>query len=305
MKVACIGELVVDFIATQPAGSIAEAVDFQKCAGGSPANVAAGLHAQGFDALLVSKIGSDAMGRFLKSAVAKAGLNQELVISDPKIPTRCVFLAHDSSGKRSIAIANRRSADQFLEITDLKISLLENVDLLHIGGTTMLGDITSATTFQLVHQVKQRGGLISFDPNINLQRVSDAAKARVVRLLPLVDVLKTNEDEWQIIQQMIFNAGYQQPRITLCTKGQAGASILFESKTIEIAAADCKVVDVTGAGDAFFAGFLGHMFSQTASLSQVSQSLLEESGIVASLCAANIISKMGGPLSQQAQSSVA
>ena len=298
MKVACIGELVVDFIATQPADSIAEAHDFQKCAGGSPANVAASLHHQGFDVQLLSKVGPDAFGHFLKDALEKAGMNREFIVTDAKMPTRCVFLAHDLGGKRSIAIANRRSADQFLGTADLKGFSPGDINLLHIGGTTMLGEITAATTFNLVDQVKQHGGIISFDPNINLQRISDTAKARVVRLLPLIDVMKVNEDEWRITQQMMSDS--ERPSVIVCTKGRDGASIFHQSKTIDISTVDCEVVDVTGAGDAFFAGFLGTLMRQTTDLNQVSESLLEESGVVASSHAAEVISQTGGLLSQKA-----
>ena len=297
MKVGCIGELVVDFISMTRAPSIKEAATFQKCPGGSPANVAAGLHTQGIEAILISRIGSDRFGMFLSDTLVTAGLLTNCIAIDPEHPTRCVFMAHDHLGRRSVEIANRQSADQHISMDQITATRIGKLDLLHIGGTTLLGEVTSATTLALVERVKSERGIVSFDPNINLNRISDAAMARLKHLIPFVDILKVNEDEWTVVKHLMPPEIHQRPKIVITTLGEKGALIKSQNHDFKIEAEQIQVVDVTGAGDAFFAGFLGYLINNADDPLSASLKVLLKSGKKASECASRVIQHVGGALS--------
>ena len=71
--VVCLGELLVDMTAQEFGVSLENAFTFEKNAGGAPANVAVGCASLGISATLISKIGDDSFGRFLKTTVHEAG----------------------------------------------------------------------------------------------------------------------------------------------------------------------------------------------------------------------------------------
>ncbi len=296
MKVGCVGELVVDFISRNPTSSIQEAVEFVKCPGGSPAHVAATLHDLGLSVTLISKTGKGEMGSFVREAAINHGLSTRAILTDVSRPTRCVFIAYDEEGRRSIEIANRGSADQFLQFEELDPGALVDLDALHIGGTTMLGETTSATAFILVEKVKRSGGIISFDPNINLHHISKPAKERVTQLLPLIDILKVNEEEWGAVQRILSSQFVNPPKIVVLTRGSDGAVIKIPDQEIEIRAREVKVVDATGAGDAFFAVFLEHLLSFEGTIQQTTSDQLEAAGVAGSREAAKVIQHFGGAL---------
>lgn len=297
MKAGCIGELVIDFIGTTPARSIEEASRFVKCPGGSPANVAVSLHHQGIDTTLISRVGPDRFGSFMLQAVEAAGLSVDAISTDSKHATRCVFMVHDEAGRRSVEIANRQSADQFMPPDQVRVEVLDTLDLLHVGGTTMLGEITATTTLALVNRVKKNGGVVSFDPNINLNRISDAAKQRMVRLLAMVDILKVNEDEWSVLNKLLDEG--DKPGLVVCTQGAAGATVITPTDHIEVATSHVDVVDVTGAGDAFFGAFLGELVRTSENLLSPSVETLDAAAHRGNTSASDVVQHLGGFLSQQ------
>ncbi|MEM8485624.1 MAG: PfkB family carbohydrate kinase [Bacteroidota bacterium] len=295
MKVGCIGELVVDFICPDPVASVADAVVFEKHPGGSPANVAAACEAAGIDVLLLSKVGKGAFGQFTQQALQAAGCTTSGIQVDKSHPTRCVFMAHDEGGRRSVAIANRRSADQFLEWDQVRKGDMA-FDVLHIGGTTMLGEETAATTFALVAQVKANGGLISYDPNINLARVAPGVRERTSKLIQLVDLLKVNDAEWEMVKPMLQAAG--KLRLLVHTQAAAGAVIHTPDHHIHIDPPAVAAKDVTGAGDAFYGGLLGYLV-QHAALINPDRNTLIAAGAAGSRLAGQVIQQHGGFLSLQ------
>ena len=298
MKIGCIGELVVDFICPTPVDSIAEAVVFEKHPGGSPANVAVACGEAGVDVLLMSKVGKGSFGQFVRQALVGAGCSTAGIQVDLHHPTRCVFMSHNTTGTRSVAIANRLSADQFLRLDEIDGGDAP-FDVLHIGGTTMLGAETAATTLALATAVKQAGGLISYDPNINLKRVAPAARARTERLLGLVDLLKVNDTEWEIVASML--PPNHQLLLLVHTRGADGATLITAKERLHLDPPAVVPLDVTGAGDAFYGGVLGYLASH-ATFSDLDLEVLKKAGEAGRLLAAEVIQHMGGLLALRSRS---
>ena len=256
--VICLGELVVDFISTERVTDIGQATTFYRRIGGSPANVAIGLHAMGVPVRLVSKTGKDVFGNFVRSALQRSGVSDADVVNDDNQPTRCVFIAYDHVGRRKIAIANRRSADQFLKREDLNAALLDNSRLLHLSGPALLSETTSSTALWLVKKAKKKGLKISFDLNMPLITPSPFLLRGIKTLLPLVDILKINALESSVLHERnLLDDSIE--AIQICTLGPEGARIKKDDREVVIPAVETVLVDQTGAGDGFIAGFLAAM----------------------------------------------
>ena len=95
--------------------------------------------------------------------------------------------------------------------------------------------------------------------------------------------------------------GVWKDEFCLTPKGAGGSTLLVKDNALEIPATSVPDVDVTGAGDAFFSGFLGHLLNHTSTPINASHELLTAGGIFASKYAASVIQKVGGPLHQTIQ----
>lgn len=296
IRVGCLGELVVDFIAHEPADSVHAARQFYMRPGGSPANVAAGLIDEMIEPVLISRIGRDPFGQIVREAVRKAGLDDAFISVDESYPTRCVFMTYDVKGQRSVAIANRVSADQFMPAEQVVSERMGKLDLLHVGGTSILGAATGNAMQNLVQGVKCDGGHIAFDLNIKYHRIATAAKERLHQLLPYIDILKANEEEWGILEKLFAQEAISHPTIVVITKGENGAEIRSAQGEVQIEAVDTDVKDPTGAGDAFFTGFLKMMMLLHKPPARLSTHELKVCGEEGAKKAGKIINCLGGML---------
>lgn len=301
MRVVCIGELVVDFIATTHGVSIEEAVHFDKCLGGSPVNLAAGLMHHGIETLLVGRVGADVFGRYVRSRLEELGLDGNAIATDREHPTRCVFMSYDDTGHRSVAIANRQSADLHIHSDQLPKDWMHTCEILHVGGVALLGEMTAETVFTMVAEAEKHKLMISFDPNIRLQRLPGRIRDRVKRLMKSVDLLKVNEEEWQVLREwgLIQDDGLLDS-IAVCTCGAAGVRIYHNGVSTEITGSKVKVTDPTGAGDAFWSGFLATLLAsgmKRKDIAYITKSVLVEGARQGIARAETVIQQIGGAIS--------
>lgn len=306
MRVVCIGELVVDFIATEQGVLVEDAEQFSKCMGGSPANLVSGLMHHGIETLLVSRVGADAFGKYLLKQVEMCGINPTAIVVDRGHPTRCVFMSYDEAGHRSITIANRQSADQHITDEQLPTDWINSCEILHIGGVALLGATTANTVFQMVEEAHQRGCIISFDPNVRLRHLPAVIQERIKRLLRRVDLLKVNEEEWQVLKDwdLIQDTGGT-GMLIVCTRGADGAKIYHNNMQFTIPCREIQVIDATGAGDAFWAGFLAVLLASNINketVSQLTRPVLIEAGEHGTAWARIIIQQVGGVVRKDALS---
>ena len=259
VMIVCLGEFVVDFISTDLVDDMAHARIFHKCMGGSPANVAAGLHTLGVPVKLTSKLGRDPAGRFLRAELEKLGMSDNDVATDPFHPTRCVFIAYDPEGVRNVAVANRQSADQHLKAEDLTPDVLDGGKVLHMSGTVFLSETIAQTAISLIHRAKRDRLLVSLDPNISLRSASSVVLRRLSYVLPLVDILKVNRDEMNLLVEKGL-LDKETRGINIITAGEEGAWLHTQDHEIFVPPEKTSVIDPTGAGDAFLAGVLGSLY---------------------------------------------
>lgn len=242
-----VGDLVDD-IGVRPLGTVNPASDtvseIRMTAGGSAANVAAWLGHLGADVRFVGRCGADAVERHT-AALAAYGVDARIT-GDPDLPTATIVLTLDDEADRTMYVD--RAANTTLTTADIPDDAWDGVTWLHLTGYSFFDDGVRPVVEALIAEAKRRDVGVSIDPS-SLGFLEAAGSETVLGWLADADLVFPNEDE----QGFLALDG---DRIVL-TRGAAGATF----RGAEVPALSADVVDTTGAGDAFCAGFLGEWTS--------------------------------------------
>ncbi|MCZ2969982.1 fructokinase, partial [Acinetobacter baumannii] len=106
-NVFCIGELLIDFVCRNTNVSLVNGSDFEKKAGGAPANVAAAITKLGGHATFMGQVGNDPFGEFLEQTLQRAQVDTSMLIKDKQ--TTLAFVSIDQDGERDFTFM--RGAD--------------------------------------------------------------------------------------------------------------------------------------------------------------------------------------------------
>lgn len=261
--VVCLGELLVDMTAQEFGVSLENAFTFEKNAGGAPANVAVGCASLGISATLISKIGDDSFGRFLKATVHEAGVGIESLMVTAAYPTQLAFVAIGKGGVPDFEFHVSQPAHEQLTVDDLNPALLESALVFHFGPLTLLNEPARSTTFAAVEMAAEAGALISFDANYRrrLWPDEDVAYDLISEAAGVSDLVKVNREELVLLTgtddtydglQSLLEMGPELVSVTLGPDGCAfaGGTYFEEIEGIQVP----ELVDTTGCGDAFVAG---------------------------------------------------
>ena len=203
--------------------------------GGSGANTAAWLGALGAPVRFAGRVGAADVARHA-TALAEHGVDARLT-ADARVPTgSIVVLAHDRT------MFTARGANANLSAPDLPDALLDGVRWIHVSGYALF-------------EPGPRGAVLDFVARAGLPWSVDPASASWLRDADFLTwtagaaLCLANEDEAAVLGDALAGA---YPEVVV-KRGASGASLLGGES---VAAAPADVVDLTGAGDAFAAGFL-------------------------------------------------
>jgi fructokinase len=258
-SIICMGELLIDFFCTDVDINLLEGQNFQKQAGGAPANVCATIAKLGGTALFCGKVGNDPFGQFLKKTLDDVQVDTSMVVFDDIHPTTLAFVSLQANGERDFVF--NRGADAFLVEEELDSDKLNEAAIHHFGSATaLLSDPFQSTYFHVMRNAKEQGKFISFDPNYR----KDLWKNRIPEFInlakvgiALADFVKVSEEELQIITGISDLAeGTKQlhqlgARIVTVTLGSEGTYLSNGQKSEMVPSVKVKSIDSTGAGDAF------------------------------------------------------
>ena len=254
-----IGEMVIDFIpGTEPASYI-------RNAGGAPANVAIAMRRNGLEAALCCKVGDDNFGIFLLDTLRKYGVKVICEKLCEEAITTMAFVTLAEGGERLFTFARKPGADMFLSPEEVKEEDIENSVIVHAGSCSLSAGMAVEATTKALRLGAEKGKLVSFDVNYrNLMWKDDieACKKAVFDVLPYVDLLKISEEEAPMIGGVdAFRKVMKDFGITVLleTLGSAGARAYIGDEVVEIPGRKAHAVDATGAGDAFWGGFLSSL----------------------------------------------
>lgn len=234
---------------------------------GTAAATAVNLAHLGEAVSTVGVVGEDALGTFIKSRMDEVGVSTKRLRVDPSFPTSATILPIRRDGSRPalhVVSTNGRLNEQ-----DLQSDVLTDVSLVHLGGTCLLPGIDGRPSAEFLRTAKEQGIIVTMD--FIPSRTSHSRDRQAVEYcLPFVDYLLPSDDDAFYVsdtdgdrQRAIdyyLGAGAKNVLITM---GDQGVSISNDQhRDVRLSAFDVDVVDTTGCGDAFSAGFISALLQQ-------------------------------------------
>lgn len=254
-----IGEMLIDFIpGSEPASYIRKA-------GGAPTNVAIAAAKNGLLASMCCKVGDDDFGRFLMDTLEEYHVNAACKELCKDAVTTMAFVTLKEDGDRVFTFARKPGADMFLTEDDVKEADIEDSVIIHAGSYTLSAGPAVAATVKAMRMGHEKDKLVSFDVNYRNVVWNDDVQGctnAVMDVLKYVDLLKISDEEVEMMGGVdALPALMKEHGITVLveTLGADGAQAFFGDEVIRIQGRKVKAVDATGAGDAFWGGFLSSL----------------------------------------------
>jgi fructokinase len=262
LDLIAIGETLVDFISEEEAESLGEAYAFRKYQGGSPANIAVNVAKLGGTSAVISKTGIGNFGQFLKAELQRAGVITDYMVMDHMVHTTVIFVSRTEGTPDFEAF---RAGDYKLEPAGVNEEAVARAKVIHASTFALSREPCRSAVERAFVLAGEHGKIISLDPNYSRQIWPNYREARDVleRVLGYATITKPSLDD----AGRIFGAGEEPetyvewfhemgPPIVVLTMGADGILISEEGEAMYIPARKVEVVDATGAGDSFWAGFL-------------------------------------------------
>jgi len=264
IDILCVGETLIDFIGTQTEQPINLTTDYHRYLGGSPTNVAMNMARLGLNVQMVATVGKDGFGDYILNKLNETGITTSSVSEIETHPTSVIFVNRTIHTPDFIAI---RGADAYIEDTQIPNEILEQTKIFHTSCFALSRQPARDTIMSKAKKAKEAGCQLSIDINYSEQiwpNTSEVAQiiADYCALEPLVKVSQDDMDR-------LFGAGLSHEQIfsnlhgfgakLVClTLGKNGAKLSESGKSVlELSALKVeKIMDATGAGDAFWSGFL-------------------------------------------------
>ncbi len=263
LDVVALGELLIDLISTNYAENLAQAATYQRIPGGSPANMAANLVRLGKKAALVATVGQDAAGDYLQGYAQDLGLDTSLLRRTITAPTTLILVTKSKAVSRFTAY---RGADAQILLSAADIASLCQTRILHTTAFALSLEPARASILQAAKAAAAAGVQLSIDANYAEQIWPDrpAAQASISQYLAQGALAKFSEVDYErlfqekvkdpaLAAQRILDLG---AKIVCLTLGEEGVYVKSLHTDFHLAARKVEVKDTTGAGDAFWAGFL-------------------------------------------------
>ena len=287
LDLLCFGELLIDFVASQPGQPLAESPRFDKCAGGAPANVAVGACRLGARAAMISCVGNDPFGDFLVRALDAEGVDTGGIQRASDARTTLAFVSVDADGERDFTFFRHPGADTRIHCDATTETLITRSRVFHFGSLSLTHPSARAATREALDIARRADVVVSMDPNLRLmlwERPAEAVRA-VREALPYARVVKVSQEELFLIadtddedEGLRFLHGLG-PRLILLTRGGASARLFTPSIDREIPGFPVRALDATGAGDSFTAAFWAATFRKGSE--SLEQTLSDEAALVA------------------------
>lgn len=258
-----VGELLGDLIGTEFSNNLSDTSHFQRFQGGSPANLATNMSRLGQKTALVASVGKDNLGRYLKEKVAETGV-EIAYISQSDEPTSIVLVSRTKGTPDFIAY---RTADRQILALHIPDELLKNTVFFHTTCFALSQDPAQSTIVDAAKRAKNAGCIVSLDANYAPQIWPDRKQAQeVIATFCSNDAfIKLSEDDAERIfdktlshteiLEILHGFGAQLVCLTLGAKGSIVSSNFGKDK-VQLEGKPLEVKDATGAGDAYWSGFL-------------------------------------------------
>ncbi|HBD91367.1 MAG TPA: 5-dehydro-2-deoxygluconokinase, partial [Gemmobacter sp.] len=282
LDVVTIGRSGVDLYGAQVGGLLEDMGSFRKYIGGSPTNIACGTARLGLRSGLITRVGDEAMGRFIRAQLAREGVDLRGVKTDAERLTALVILGIRDQDQFPLIFYRENCADMALCEDDIDAGLIADTRSVLATGTHLSHPRTEAAVLKALQLARQHGAKTALDidyrPNLwgvaghgaGESRFVESAKvtAKLQQSLHYFDLIVGTEEEFHIAGGSTDTiAALRAVRavsaaVLVCKRGAAGA-VAFEGAipdTLDEGQTGpgfpIEVFNVLGAGDGFFSGLL-------------------------------------------------
>ncbi|MFN5929761.1 MAG: carbohydrate kinase family protein [Roseiflexaceae bacterium] len=263
--IMAVGDLVWDVLA-QPDSMLLPGGDttgrIALAPGGSAANVAAWVARLGAPAAFVGAVGADVFGDLIVADLTREGVEGHIIRN--QYDTGVIVVMIDRAGQRSM-ITNQ-GADFHLQPADLPVAAIARAAHVHITAWSLFTDPPRAAAIQAAKVAKAGGATVSFDP-ASYQMIREMGRDTfdaIVAELP-IDIILPNRDEGMVLTgerepAAIAHALRKRFRdaVVVLKLDKDGCYVSAHGYAQHHSTTEVAVVDATGAGDSFNAGFLAH-----------------------------------------------
>jgi fructokinase len=267
-KIVTLGEVVADVYREEMPSEVE--LPFTARPGGAPANVAVAAARLGAETAFVGRLGDDLFGEFILWALEAVGVDISAVLRQPP-PTRTTlaFVEVAEDGDREFTFYRSvPAADELLAPEDVKRETLSGASFVNFGSIPLIKDPVRSATRKFAELARELDIPVAFDVNLreHLWESLETARKTIEPMLDISTVVKLSDDELSPVlgaknaeeaAKTLLARGVSLVLISMGSKGAFYATRQFSGSmsTFEIE----RVVDATGAGDAFLGATLTHL----------------------------------------------
>lgn len=282
LDVITIGRSSVDLYGAQVGGRLEDMGSFQKYVGGSPTNMATGTARLGLKSALITRVGDEHMGRFLREELVREGVDVRGVITDPERLTALVILGIRDEKQFPLIFYRENCADMALCEADIDEGFIAEARAVVATGTHLSHPRTEAAVLKALSLARKHGAQTALDidyrPNLwglsghgdgeNRFIESAAVTSKLQKTLHLFDLIVGTEEEFHIAGGTTdtiaaLRAVRALSKATLvCKRGPMGAAAFTGAIPDSLDQGETgpgfpiEVFNVLGAGDGFMSGLI-------------------------------------------------
>ncbi|TYB86754.1 5-dehydro-2-deoxygluconokinase [Oceaniovalibus sp. ACAM 378] len=277
-----IGRSSVDLYGMQIGGRLEDMTSFRKYVGGSPCNIAIGAARLGLRSALISRVGDEAMGRFIREQLEREGCETRGLITDPERLTAFVLLGIRDEDRFPLIFLRENCADMALCEEDIDAEFITSARTTVATGTHLSHPRTEAAVIMALTIARNAGRATALDidyrPNLwglgghdtgeARYQESGAVTAKLQSTLHLFDLIVGTEEEFHIAGgttdtlEALRRVRGLCDAVLVCKRGPMGATVFDGAIPDSLDAGihgkgfAVEVFNVLGAGDGFMAGLL-------------------------------------------------
>ena len=282
LDVITIGRSSVDLYGVQVGGRLEDMASFSKAVGGCPTNIAIGSARLGLKSGLITRVGDEHMGRYIREQCAREGVDVAGVRTDPERLTSLVLLGIRDEKTFPLIFYRDNCADGALDESDIDPAYIESAKAVLVSGTHFARPHNAAAQFKAMKIARAAGRKVVFDidfrPNLwglaghgageeRYIKSSDVSR-RLAPILPQCDLIVGTEEEMMIAggaddPLAALRAVRAASPATLVLKRGPMGCVVFPGpipasldEGVRGPGFPVEVYNVLGAGDAFLSGFL-------------------------------------------------
>lgn len=282
LDLVAIGRVSVDLYGQQLGSRLEDVASFAKGVGGCPANVAIGAARLGLKSALVTRVGDEPMGRFVREQLEREGVDTRAVHVDRERLTPLVLLSVRDQETFPLVFYRENCADSALSVADIDAGLIASARAVLVTGTHFSMPAGARAQRRAIDIARAHAGKVVLDvdyrPNLwgigghgagasryaRSQRVTEA----LAPVLAECDLIVGTEEELHIAAgredtlEAVRHIRERSDAVIVAKRGAQGC-VVFAGRipasvedALVIPGMEVEVYNVLGAGDAFLAGFL-------------------------------------------------